>query len=543
MKKVVSLVLATLMVVSLFAVNAYAMIDFTYTEMVGAQDEIVMVGQDFSNSEKTDFTYSADGNSDTTVEDGCVTISPKAYYTDMNVSTDTPVTAEKWTIEFDVRRNSDFINTEYYGLFFGCQKAAYKDNVEKKAASLHKYGLYVPLMDKEKDTWYTYRFTFDETLTDGTWWGTVTTVITSAEFKKAGDTGWTKIDVGSGNWNSTGTKSKAVAGDNSGNYVAGSGELSFMFRSLTGNKDPEEIANASFSLDNIKAYVPGIAGEEVVKNCSLTNGTIYLSSEIVNLPDASKYSTAEGGVINTNVQYTETMPAAVEGSPCTYALTFDARNSVQGLPLLLHIGGNAAKAGLVICPTDIIGTEWKSYKLILTETAGNDYLNIVAYMKPYGSDADYVNVPVATKYKYESGDAFWTYGSRSGAKQTIRPMYDIEVEAASYPGADPDATVWELKNLQLTSEAVVAGLVNAVDGVITVDADFKAAASNTLVALAVKDGGRMVDVDFVNVADGEGDIDLTASYEDGNTANLFIWKAGTNAPLVQPINVISALAK
>ena len=55
---------------------------------------------------------------------------------------------------------------------------------------------------------------------------------------------------------------------------------------LVSQKDVDDIKNANFSLDNIKAYVPG---EELVKNYPLTNGNIYLSSKTVNVPDASQY--------------------------------------------------------------------------------------------------------------------------------------------------------------------------------------------------------------------------------------------------------------
>ena len=278
------------------------------------------------------------------------------------------------------------------------------------------------------------------------------------------------------------------------------------------------------------------------KTYSFDYGTTHLNIEFPSLPDASKYSTAEGGIINTNLQYAVAMPAAIEGKPCTYAVTFDARNSIQGLPLLLHIGGNSAKAGLVICPTDTIGTEWNSYKLILTETAGHDYLGVVAYVKPYGSNESYVHVPVVTKYEYKSGDNFWTYGSRSGAKQTIRPMYDTDVAAAIYPGSDPDATVWELKNLQVTGTVVASGNITVTDNKISVNGDFKAVTDKAMVMLAVYDGeNRMCDSDLMNNTMGEGSFNLSADYSEGNKVLLFIWDAEMNmVPMIQPIDLIAA---
>ncbi len=537
MKKALSLMLATMMLVSLFAVNASAMIGFTYTEVEGAQDEIVMVEQDFSDAEKEDYTSSGGYYSNSTVENGCVTMSTKDSGAILHTSSWTPITEEKWTLEFDVKRNSEMTNTQYYGVIVGCEKAAYADDADKIAKSLNKYAIYLPLQDKEKDTWYTYRITFDETK-GSDWWTTLLTIISSAEYKKAGDTEWTPITVSANyNWAITGNQARPIAVSN---YV-GFGETSFMFRSMTGTSDATELANANFSMDNFKAYVPAVEGEEVEKNYPLASGTIHLTKEVANVPDAKNYtSSAPTSVDNL---YTTNTSAVEEGKTRSYTVTFDAKNTVQGMPLFVHIGGNYGVSGTVICPTEVIGNDWYSYKLVATEIMGSASLSTSVYRKPLGSDEAYVKMSAPWKTEYVSGNEFISHDSYSNKTNSVRISYDHRTEMAAAPGCDLTATVWEVKNLQVTSEAVVAGFANLADGTIFVDADIKAATGNAFVALAVKNGNTMVDVDFVNIAGGDGALDLTADYAEGNTANLLIWNAADNAPLVQPINVVSALSE
>ncbi len=51
----------------------------------------------------------------------------------------------------------------------------------------------------------------------------------------------------------------------------------------------------------------------------------------------------------------------------------------------------------------------------------------------------------------------------------------------------------------------------------------------------------MTDSAFVNKARGEGALELTADYEDGNNAYLYVRNADKkHAPMIQPINLIDA---
>lgn len=519
------------MLISLFAVNASAMISSTYTEIVGATDEIVMIEQDFSDPEKTDFTSSAGYYSKATVEaDGTVTVHTPSTVS-LNVSSWTPVTAEKWTVEFDVRRNSDLTNTEYYGLTFICIKDAYANDSDKTSRNINKYGIYLPLQDKDKDVWYTYRITFDETKATTDKWSSKMVVVPSAQYKKAGDAEWTTIrsnwaDAG---WNVTGNQSKILLGTD----VSGYGELNFSFSSRTGTADAEEIANANFSLDNIKVYVPATSGEEVVKNYPLYNGTIHLAKEAPAVPAPQE---------NTNTQtqhnYTTVMTAPADGTTKSYTLSFDAKNTVQGMPLLFHIGGANQAREFAICSTDTIGNDWYSYRVPFTESAvaGGNLSVVGVYRKPLGSDEPWEKL---------SGDDFCFIITQSNQYNAIRLYYHKLTSSYIYPNSTWEDTVWEVANLQVTDEAALAGFANLVDGTITVDAEIIAASGDAGVALAVYDNDdRLYDVDFKRYIGGAGDLDMTVNYVEGYDANLLVWDFAGNAldPLVSVID-IAAIAE
>ena len=554
MKKVLSIILTTMMLVSLFAVNASALITTTYTDYVGRE---VYLEQDFSNAEKLDFTAGVYGS--TTVEDECVTLHTPSSSV-MHVSSPTPIPADttQWTLEFDVRRNSDFADTSYYGVIFTCNKSAYKGDEEKIANYIENYGIYIPLMKNEKDVWYTYQISFNEdavveqvpnvtsnipnTLADY--------LVTSAKYKKAGDTSWTTINAKKG-WNSVQGQARSLV-RNQGNGYAFKGypievdgekvnttnEMSFVFRSPHSSycATEEETAAANFSLDNIRTMIPGVE-TELTK--PLSTGTVYLAKATANVPAATSYT---GSNLNkTNVFSTE-FPTPATGERRLYNITFDAKNTVQGMPIMIHIGGATKCNGLTICPTDIIGTDWHSYKISFYEE--NGVLNFMqALRKPMGSDADYEIIPIDGKYEYPAkGGQLWSYGTPSGGKNDIRIFYYPAVESASKADTVLTETVWEINNLQVTDGAVVTGFANAENDTISVDADFITNTIEASVALAVYDStGRMKDIDFIKAADGEGTLDLTADYESGDNAALLIWNAADNVPQLRTIDVDAAL--
>ncbi len=572
MKKALSIMLAVMMLVSLFAVNTSAMISKTYQD--------VMLSQDFSDETKLDFRAGTYGN--TTNEDGCVTLhSPSS--TVLHVSSPTPIDETNWTLEFDVRRNSDFADTSYYGVIFTCNKSAYKGVQDKIDNYIENYGIYIPLMQNEKNVWYTYRVTFDESkvveqvpnVTSNIPNTLASYIVTKAEYKKAGEANWTTISDNKG-WDSVQGQARSLV-RNQGNGYAFKGypievdgetintanEMSFVFRSPHSSykATEEEEAAANFSLDNIKTY----AVTEL--EYPVAAGNILLSKEIANVPDATQYT--GGNLYVANAYTTKLTPPLLDEdgktiAPRNMTVTFDARNTVQGLPIMIHIGGTGRCNGLTICPTDTIGTDWYSYKIVCSESYTLSYttdektgqlkpvydgsLNIhEVFRKPTGSDADYESIPVAGKYEYEAGDEFWAYGTPSAGTNDIRIFYYPATASASIAGTDPTKTVWEIHNLQVTDDAVVSGFANVADGQINVNADTVVSANSAMYTLAVYDDeGRLVDVALENRASGIGEINLSADYVDGYDASLMIWNVtakGLTAPRIAPIDVVAALAE
>lgn len=565
MKRILSIILATMMLVSLFAVNASAFISTTYTDYVGRE---IFLDQDFSNAEKLDFAAGTYGS--TTVEDGCVTLhSPTSTVLHVSSPTGVPADTTKWTLEFDVRRNSDFADTSYYGVMFSCNKSAYKGDEEKIANYIENYGIYIPLMKNEKDEWYTYRISFDEdAVIEKVDWATETYpsnipntlskyIVTKAEYKKAGDTTWTTMRTDK-SWNSLQGQSRALVRNQANGYafqgypvevdgetVNTANEMSFVFRSPHSSyyATEEETAAASFSLDNIRTMVPGV---ETVIDKPISTGAVHLTASAPAVPDATNYV---GKNMYNNFNFTTPTSAPAAGETKLYSMTFDARNTVQGMPLMFHMGGTAYCANLTICPTDIIGTDWYSYKIDYFESETQSTVTRVL-RKPRGG-SEYEWKLVSNKYDWEFGDEFWTYGTPSGGKNCIRIFYYKDVEAASIPNTDLTKTVWEVENLQVTSN-VVAGFANAENGTLSVDAEIAATAGEAFVTLAVYgEDNRLKDIDFVNLNGGVGPLDLTADYADGDDAKLIIWdsmpnpvyaKRNVNRPVIAPIDVVSALA-
>lgn len=582
MKKTLSIILSAMMLVSVFAVNSSAFISTTYTEIEGATPDTVFLNQDFTDAEKLDFSAGTYGK--TTVEDGCVTLhTPSSAVMHVSSPTGVPTDVTKWTLEFSVKRNSDFADTSYYGIIFSCNKSAYKGDEEKIANYIENYGIYIPLMHNDKDVWYTYRVSFDEdAVVEQVDWATATYptnipntlskyLITKAEYKKAGDANWTSIPTNKG-WNSVQGQSRALVRTQASGYaflgypvevdgemVNTTNEMSFVFRSPHSSykaTEEEELA-ANFSLDNIRTYVPGDPGVEVEKNYPLVTGAVNLAAEKVTVPDASEY---DGTHIYKNINFTTPVATPAAGETINHTITFDAKNTVQGMPIMLHLGGAKYCANITICPTDTIGTDWYSYKVDYYEDSERTAVTRVL-RKPRGSEGDYEWVHISGKYDYEYGDELWSYGTPSSGKNCIRIFYysavvdgDAEknLPGASIPDADKLATVWEFENMQVVTD-VVAGTATVENETISVDADIAVAAHEAFASLAVYGtDNRLKDIDFARLNAGAGALDLSANYVDGDDAKLIIWDGAANPiyalrnvnrPVITPVDVDATLAK
>ncbi|MBQ3572975.1 MAG: hypothetical protein IJA16_00095, partial [Clostridia bacterium] len=120
----------------------------------------------------------------------------------------------------------------------------------------------------------------------------------------------------------------------------------------------------------------------------------------------------------------------------SYTVTFDAKNTVQGMPLFVHIGGNYGVSGTVICPTEVIGDDWYSYKLVATEEDGE----IVPKIK-ISENVAKITTPYFKKvYRLFSKDS-------GMAVADVLTTYDEEINADEpYEIFDPSNT-WKRKTI------------------------------------------------------------------------------------------------
>ena len=96
-----------------------------------------------------------------------------------------------------------------------------------------------------------------------------------------------------------------------------------------------------------------------------------------------------------------------------------------------------------------------------------------------------------------------------------------------------------MKNRQYTIE----GIKSVRDAISAgADIDFIAAVPTAIPILAVyEEGGRLVDVDFEKDADGEGSVELSADYSDGNVAKIFVWEAFDKPVRSKVLDITSAI--
>ena len=178
MKKFLSIMLAVMMVVSLFAINASALVLDTYTVVEGAADEAVAVDQTFDGTNTEDFATGEFGFANIT-EDGALNLTAKdadnedgtvnSVYAKgpMHIGTDKDVERGQYVIEFDITKNDDLVGhqsedkdadpTGYnYGVFVSVKRPG------NEGTPLEKYGVFIPVCVNTKGETYNYKIAFDE---------------------------------------------------------------------------------------------------------------------------------------------------------------------------------------------------------------------------------------------------------------------------------------------------------------------------------------------------------------------------------------------
>lgn len=413
MKKVLSVMLAAMMLASLFAVNAGAMvIEPTYKVIEGAHDEIVYIEQDFSDAEKTDFTLrNYDGNANVG-EDGVLHLSAnKAHSQYADAYSTTAVDSGEFVMEFDFMRNDDL--KADYGIRVIFNRAA---NADSENPSLVKYGIFIPVrtfgmyvdengvryedatnpaVDIEAKKWYTYRITVSESAFiaaggNGEEKNHLVKLI-KAERKEKDGTVWTELPYTTTGNNFLANTSRAyglkICGDNVINAQDGSEVIlvtdvcpnaqgvkanGYVWDEATQkyveNKEIQYVEDGTltdFQVDNIKIYSPANEGTEVVKNYPLVKGTVNLTKA----EEVTLGAYAGGNANPVGVAFTNKLDALTEvGQKRFIEYIFDAINTVKGMPICIHVSGGNTAYGFDIMSRDEMVGKWYTYKVTAVES-------------------------------------------------------------------------------------------------------------------------------------------------------------------------------
>ncbi len=573
MKKLLSIMLAVMMVASLFAINASAMIvPETYSITTGAHDEAVYVDQDFSNIEaNADLTTNTTGWGNVTVTDGVLNFTgAEGESPSQNVGAitcNTPITYGEFKVSFDLRKNHEM--SDEMGFYTAIMRAENADN-----ANLSKYGAMVPINTLEKDTWYEYELTFSESafntrmekeVAEGVDPKSYTApnIIATAKRRVKGTETWSNLGHYGGWIITNDTKFRSNA---SGMTTLSTGvELQMFVKSYNGVKS-EGYSNSDInvSLDNVKAWAPATEGITTVYDYPVNSENIlYTNLDGVTVPSYTATN-------NTwNYTYTTTPSTLAEGKTKTMVFSFDAKNTGLGMPMLIHLSGSAKTTGFDILSRDEIFNKWYTYKVVANETAANLSIQKI-FRKEAGSTAPYEeydcrfvrNVTAGTESEqtvagwWNNKDCtnakFLVNGCLSSGVGNIRFGYGVSRDnnavtgqeysegktyganainnTISYPGMTTEQlmanTAWEVRDVQVVETAsAVTGTATLADGVLTADLAMVTSEASATAVLAVYDAdNRLVDASAKTLAIGEGNVELSANYATGNTAKIFVWK-------------------
>ncbi len=553
MKKVLSVMLATMMLASLFAINASAtVIEPSYTVVEGAHKEYVYAEQDFSdieaNADFTEISYVGAAS----VEDGVVSFTAKnAESTAIGaLGTTKPITMGEFKVNFDVRRNDSL--TSPTCLYVVVQRTA---NAESEDANLRKYGACIPVAHHTTGVWYEYELSFNEA---SYLEANDVAKFVSVKYREKGTEEWTPI-YHIGSWLPAVGKFRSAG---SAIFALDSSELSFHTREYNGMVGEEVATDINYSLDNIKVYTPANEGVEVTYDYPLVKGT----SNLVKKEEVTLGAYAGGNANPGAYNFTTKLDPLAEGQKRQIEFTFDAINSVKGMPICIHVGGGSTTGGFDILSTDEILGKWYTYKAVFTETYGAKNLGLVSICrKPADGSGDwevynasftssipkdqYSSAPVAGWWNdYDLTSAkFHVRGTLSGtATNVIRLVWKQSSEAlVEKDVTDLTATKWSFRNQQVVTDAFAVGEATVADGVLTVDADINVASTPATIVLAVYDAdNRLVDADFDTFAAGLGEMNLSADYAEGNTAKIFLWKSFEEGEaVVEPWDITASITK
>lgn len=539
MKRFLSITLCVMMAASLFAVNVSAAISPTYTVVEGACEEAIYASQDFSNTAvNTDFTQNASTThgdvSTVTVDSDTGVLQIRGVDSSghsAHLKMAGTVTSGEFVVEYDLKKNDSLTDT--MNLYINVKRGA---NQSSSDANLKRYGVLMPAKLLESGVWYNFRVTFSESAyisgNDVKYFGT-------AQYKKATDTSWTNMTHQGSN---APTRIDVYRSAGSGLYgkTDVTADVTMFLYSYDGAvSNSKNASDVSYDLDNIKIYTPESAG-------TATEYTYPIADGVCNWLDTAEtvINNYSGGNANPyDKKYTDkaTAPTADNGVVNRVTFTFDAINTVKGMPLTVHVGGNTSDTsndgtGFDILSNDKNFNTWYTYKAVYEEKwneNGNKFSLVDVYRKT--ATGDWESCSRLTRengtFNIESADIYNNGSLSSGAGKVCfswnaqrGTRTPIIAYSSTDEGFDLGNTSWTVKDMQVTTNAYIAGKATADGGKVTLDADFVAGSFPATAIMAVYGAdGALKDIDYVKYAAGIGAADLEADYAAGDTVKLYIW--------------------
>ena len=549
MKKLLSIMLTVVMLASVFAISASAFVPTRVTTVV---PETYPLNETFDNAETAAFASITTKTS--TVENGYLKVDAATKYgvTDLNAPDIASFTADKYTVEFTVRKSGDtYIEGDMnYVIGFGiCRAKNANDDAFKK------FGLVMPFGDLDNGVTRTYKFTVDETAAS-----------TMAAFSNVsvqdGDAAPQTLTRSSswtaGHWqeekysnyigvSTSGFSIRTVHGtsDTHGDLVLYVESVKITVPSSSSSTDYAVNEGVHYTIDfetedsNFVPYIATKNEEEVLTTIETENNNTYYTLTPNANRTLSSYAMYDSNHAMANLQNTL--------RPNT-TITFDLKCNTKGIPFTIIAGRNdtldLAPLSVAICGT--ADSTWYTYKIEVGNfTADTDLSTDTTMTKVYrkvrgAADSTYTELNgVATKYSItdttvNSYDYILGTGYSKNPNGRINfgylPLrYDIDAAVVN-------ATSFSVDNIQFKNSGLAyTGSYSKTGAELYVDTNEETEA----VIMASYDAGDILkDVKFVNLTGGSDNLAEISGLTEGTAATkLYIWNSlvGGKPILADPV--------
>jgi len=562
MKKLLSILLTGVMLVSVFAISASAFVPTRVTTVI---PETYPLNETFDNAETAAFVSTT--TKAATVENGYIKVDASNKYgvTDLNAPDIASFTADKYTVEFTVRKSGDtYIESDKdYTIGFGICRAK-----NESSSVFKKFGIIMPIGDLDNDVTRTYKFTVDETAASGQ---AAFSNVTIQDGSAAAQTLTHSNSWTAGHWDN----------ETASNYI-GVSTSGFSIRTVHGTSDTH--GDLVLYVESVKITVPGSSSTtdlaikngvnysqdfdaglgNFVESCNISNeamtesdgNTFYrLSASDMMAWSGSQAQSSTSEKLNTGYSRLDNTSAEILNIAAPNStITLDVRYVTKGAPLTLLIAKDAnyyenANPGkrpiaLGLFPRSI--NTWYTYKVeIGNYTQKSDDINnfINVYVKERGAaDSTYTlltgvdmgNLDVVSVSDMDS----YGYGYKNGWTSPDNGQY-VAIGFTSYTLQDTSwttdvisATVTDIDNFQATTGCAITG--SYADGAAELYVDTNETKETVIIASYDADGA-LVDIAFADLTGGS-DNKAELSITEGATNTLYVWNslAGGKPILTNP---------